>query len=272
MRERRADSGHCLPSNSITQSVTFTRPSPAATQEHGFTWDISAYGGTTPIHSSFPPFLWGDHPILRGAWTDMGVQPRKECAGGNKEGLCWIPISQHPVTARRSHAGLGHYAAVNETRPNYHLLDRHQVTRVTYPKGLKKGPPRVEVRSLADNSMFNITAKAEVVLSAGTFHTPTILQRSGIGPASFLQAAGIPVVLNLPGVGSNLQDHSGPAISWNCKCCPPLYSWLRRWTHPVHILLTRTRLTRYESPAKHIFPLGVGDAGPLVCVRRVGGL
>ncbi len=146
----------------------------------------------------------------------MGIQPRRECAGGNKEGLCWIPISQHPATARRSHAGLGHYAAVNETRPNYHLLVRHQVTRVTYPRGAKKGPPRVEVRSLADNSLFNITAEAEVILSAGTFHTPTILQRSGIGPASFLQAAGIPVVLNLPGVGSNLQDHSGPAISWNC--------------------------------------------------------
>lgn len=144
----------------------------------------------------------------------MGIRTLRECAGGNKEGACWVPTSQHPVTARRSHAGLGHYADVR--RPNYDLLASHQVTRVVYPKGLKSGPPIVEVRSLAHDQVFSVTVKAEVILSAGAFHTLTILQRSGIGPATFLQNAGIPLVLDLPGVGSNLQDHSGPVVDWNC--------------------------------------------------------
>jgi choline dehydrogenase-like flavoprotein len=144
----------------------------------------------------------------------MGIQPRKECAGGDKEGICWVPGSQHPVTGRRSHAGLGHYADVLP-RANYDLLVNHQVVRVAYPKGPKCGPPLVEVRSLADNHLFNVTVSAEVVVSAGAFHTPTVLQRSGIGPASFLNSAGIPVVLDLPGVGSNLQDHGGPPVNWN---------------------------------------------------------
>jgi choline dehydrogenase len=147
----------------------------------------------------------------------MGVRAVKECADGDKEGLCWVPISQHPVTARRSHAGVGHYAAVNTTRPNYDLLVKHQVTRIVYPNGIKSGPPLVEIRSLGDDHLFNATAKAEVIISAGALHTPAILQRSGIGPASFLGTAGIPVVVDLPGVGSNFQDHSGPGISWNCK-------------------------------------------------------
>jgi len=147
----------------------------------------------------------------------MGIPVLQECAGGDKNGLCWIPISEHPVTSRRSHAGLGHYAAVNETRSNYHLLIKHQVTRVLYPDGLQSGPPIVEVRDRSDDSLFNVTAEAEVILSAGTFHTPTILQRSGIGPASFLADAGIPLVLDLPGVGSNFQDHSGPGFTWNCR-------------------------------------------------------
>jgi hypothetical protein len=152
----------------------------------------------------------------------MGLPEPKECAGGDKEGICWVPTSQHPVTARRSHSEFGHYAAVIDTRLNYDLLVKHQGVRVVYAKKPrhKSSPPLVEVRSLADNSLFNVTAKAEVIISAGALHTPTVLLRSGIGPASVLKSAGIPVVLDLPGVGSNLQDHSGPAVSWNCMCPP----------------------------------------------------
>lgn len=148
----------------------------------------------------------------------MGIRTLAECAGGDKEGLCWIPLSAHPETFRRSHSGLGHYAEVNETRTNYDLLVRHQVIRVVYPKGVTgSGPPVVEVRSREDDHVFYVTSDEEVILSAGAFHTPAILQRSGIGPEAFLDEAGIPLVLDLPGVGSNLQDHNGPGISWNCK-------------------------------------------------------
>ncbi|SPN96992.1 related to alcohol oxidase [Cephalotrichum gorgonifer] len=198
------------------KSVTFTEPNAETVAEHGYTWDLSVYGGETPIYSSFPPFLWADHPVGRAAWSEMGIRTLTECAGGDKEGLCWIPISEHPETSRRSHSGLGHYAAVNETRTNYDLLVKHQVIRVVYPEDTTgSGPPLVEVRSRNDDRVFNVTANAEVILSAGTFHTPTILQRSGIGPASVLDEAEIPLVLDLPGVGSNFQDHCGPDLAWN---------------------------------------------------------
>lgn len=143
-------------------------------QKYGYTWDISAYGGTTPIFSSFGDFQWADQPVLNQTWQDLGVKVNRECAAGDKEGICWVPSSQHPVTARRSHSGLGHYAEVISSRPNYELLVKHQVVRVVYPKGLKSGPPVVEVRSLADNRLFNVTVKAEVILSAGALHTPWV--------------------------------------------------------------------------------------------------
>ncbi len=47
----------------------------------------------------------------------------------------------------------------------------------------------------------------EVVLCAGAFGSPTVLLRSGIGPAHELAALGVPVRHDLPGVGRNLQDH-----------------------------------------------------------------
>ena len=48
-----------------------------------------------------------------------------------------------------------------------------------------------------------------VILSAGTYGSPTILLRSGIGPADHLADAGIPVAVDLAGVGANLADHPG---------------------------------------------------------------
>ena len=52
-----------------------------------------------------------------------------------------------------------------------------------------------------------VRASREVILSAGTIQTPQILQLSGIGPAAQLKASGIQPLLDLPGVGRNLQDH-----------------------------------------------------------------
>jgi len=57
------------------------------------------------------------------------------------------------------------------------------------------------------HEMVTATARREVILSAGAVATPQLLQLSGLGPAQLLQAKGVEVVKDLPGVGGNLQDH-----------------------------------------------------------------
>lgn len=61
-----------------------------------------------------------------------------------------------------------------------------------------------------------VKAKKEVVLAAGAVHTPQILQLSGVGPASLLDNLSIEIVVDLPGVGQNFQDHPTlyAAYSW----------------------------------------------------------
>jgi choline dehydrogenase-like flavoprotein len=61
-----------------------------------------------------------------------------------------------------------------------------------------------------------VNARREVILAAGAVHTPQLLELSGIGQPSILQAQGITVLENLPGVGNNLQDH--PLIHLNYPC------------------------------------------------------
>ena len=59
-------------------------------------------------------------------------------------------------------------------------------------------------------------ARCEVILAAGSIGSPTILQLSGIGPGDVLRAAGVGVVHDLPGVGTNLQDHLEVYFQFHC--------------------------------------------------------
>jgi choline dehydrogenase-like flavoprotein len=87
-------------------------------------------------------------------------------------------------------------------RPNLQVFTHTTVDRI----GLHEGRART-VHALQGGQALTLTARREVVLSAGALHSPAILMRSGLGPADHLQAMGIAVQRHLPGVGANLHDH-----------------------------------------------------------------
>ncbi|MGW2048325.1 GMC family oxidoreductase [Streptomyces sp. NPDC001858] len=77
------------------------------------------------------------------------------------------------------------------------VLERGRATGVRVVKG---GRSRV------------IRAAREVVLCAGTFNSPQLLMRSGIGPSDHLREAGVDTAVELPAVGANLQDHPAAPV------------------------------------------------------------
>ncbi|WP_343657270.1 GMC family oxidoreductase [Paraburkholderia caribensis] len=87
-------------------------------------------------------------------------------------------------------------------RPNLHTIADAAVLRVVFDGKRAKG---VEV--MRGGITETIEARAEVVLSAGTFNSPQLLMCSGIGPADHLRALGIPVLHDAAEVGRNLTDH-----------------------------------------------------------------
>ncbi|KFB10702.1 choline dehydrogenase [Nitratireductor basaltis] len=76
------------------------------------------------------------------------------------------------------------------------------------------------------NRIRTVKAKREVVVAASAINSPALLMHSGIGPAAQLQAMGIDVVADRPGVGENLQDHLELYIQQECSKPITLYSHL----------------------------------------------
>jgi choline dehydrogenase len=95
------------------------------------------------------------------------------------------------------------YLLVGRTPPNLTIRPDAQVSDVVF-----EGTRATGVRML-DGTVIEASC---VVLCAGTYGSPPVLMRSGIGPAEHLRSFGIPVRLDLPGVGANLADHPGTDI------------------------------------------------------------
>ncbi len=73
---------------------------------------------------------------------------------------------------------------------------------------------------------------AEVISCSGAINTPQLLQLSGIGPAGVLRDAGVTPVVDLPGVGENLQDHLEVYVQYACNEPVSLAPQLARWRKP----------------------------------------
>lgn len=94
--------------------------------------------------------------------------------------------------------------------PNLHVLVETQVVRVLFDGDHRASG--IEVRSnpatQSQSTIRQIKASKLVVLSCGALGSPPVLERSGIGNPQFLHRAGIPLIVDLPGVGHDYQDHT----------------------------------------------------------------
>ncbi|MBP7423911.1 MAG: GMC family oxidoreductase N-terminal domain-containing protein [Sulfuritalea sp.] len=119
---------------------------------------------------------------------------------------------------RGDNFGIGHFevnqkkgvrwnASKAMLRPVLHRPNLTVVTGALIDKLIMEGKGARGVEFSLGGLPHKVTARIETLLTAGAIGSPTILQRSGIGPAALLQNRGVPLLHDLPGVGGNLQDH-----------------------------------------------------------------
>jgi choline dehydrogenase len=149
----------------------------------------------------------------------MNVTTPKDPGNGQKEGVFWAPSSLNPTDETRSYARRSHYDRV-KTRTNYHLLPDTTASKIIF-KG--KTAVGAEYISKLSKKTGTVTASKEVILAAGSMHTPQILQLSGVGPRKVLEGLGVEVVVDSPGVGQNFQDNPTIYANFTCKTPRHLY-------------------------------------------------
>jgi choline dehydrogenase len=154
-----------------------------------------------PIHIRRPH---NPHPTARAvieASRQMGLDILDDMNGPMRDGAGYINMNIGldglRVSAARAflHPNLG--------RANLTLLLNTNVTRVLFDGDRASG-----VEMVAADGARKVSAKREVILTAGTVHTAQLLMLSGIGEASTLKKFGITPIADLRGVGRNLQDHA----------------------------------------------------------------
>lgn len=170
-------------------------------------------GTDGPIHASFPEEV--DDPIPS-AWVDtlsaLGYPASGDPFSGEFTGGYINAMSIDPETRTRSDAATAYFKPAKD-RPNLHVITNSLAEKVIFDTS--GDLPRAIAVQLQHNGKSSILkANKEIILSAGVFGTPKLLELSGIGGKTLLQKYNIPVIVDNPNVGENLQDHPNAGVSF----------------------------------------------------------
>src|ERR1700761_5873308 len=140
---------------------------------------------------------------LNPAWIEAGRQAgyplTSDMNGYQQEGFARMDMT---VGDGRRCSAANAYLRPAMRRNNLDVRTAALVTRVVFD-----GRKAVGVIYRRGEQDHKVMARREVIVSAGPINSPQLLKLSGVGPRAELEALGIPVVHDLPGVGENLQDH-----------------------------------------------------------------
>ncbi len=159
------------------------------------------HGGGGPMAVSSPRDV---HPLslaLLEAGASQGWPLTDDLNGRDRVGI-GLPYSNIRSGAR--HSVVDGYLRPAAERPNLTVVTGATVHRVVVEDGRARG---VHCADGGPAGGRLLRARHSVILAAGALRTPQLLMLSGIGPAEHLRSLGIPVVVDLPGVGQNLHDH-----------------------------------------------------------------
>jgi alcohol oxidase len=168
----------------------------------------NVHGTDGPIHISHGP--WSAQRVedeLMEAWRKVGVEELPDVQNlktghGAQRYMKYIA----PDGKRSDAAHCYLHPLLQEGRKNVHVLCETRIARVILDANRRATGAEMVSKSAPEQKKI-VRARKLVVVSCGAILTPTVLERSGIGAANILEKAGVDVVVDLPGVGEQLQDH-----------------------------------------------------------------
>lgn len=195
---------------------TYTSPSDTtskllATDRYLKEHDQGAHG---PVPVTLPDVYGPFNEAWDKTFEELGFYTDEDPIAGRKLGAFTSPLSVDPKTGQRGYAA-AYYGPEVAQRPNFDLISETMVERIllnTEADG-EVVATGIQIRA-KDGKQQQISAGREVILSAGSLNSPQLLELSGIGSKDILQKHEVPVVLDRPGVGENLQDHALTSLNF----------------------------------------------------------
>lgn len=138
-----------------------------------------------------------------------GIKTTADFNGGDNSGAGYFRMNTHRGQRMSTERA---YLREAMKRPNLKVISGAHITQVLMQDQRAQG-----VAWVKDGNAHQLHANNEVVLCAGAIQSPQILQLSGIGPSALLAQHKISTVVDLPGVGENLQDHLQVRPSYRCE-------------------------------------------------------
>ncbi len=174
--------------------------------EHNEQFQNEFHGQGGPLNVTYPRF---DSPLSQmflDAAAQNGMPLNQAYNDATQDGSFLYQVTHK--NGERCSAAKG-FLTPNLGRPNLKVITHAVSAKVELQDRRATG-----VQFYQGNQMHSVRARREVIVSAGAFGSPQLLQLSGIGAAAELQEAGVTPQHELPGVGKNLQDHIDYVQSW----------------------------------------------------------
>ncbi|KAI0046210.1 GMC oxidoreductase [Auriscalpium vulgare] len=191
--------------------INFIPPPDTKVTAERQTSDPAYYGTSGPITVGFPNGSTGWDVTLQDTLNKIGIKTITDGSGGQGIGTFMVTSTVDPRTNARKYS----VDYVPSPQPsNLTILSLATVTRVLLSKE-RPGSDAIatEVEFLFDDQKKTVKASKEVLVSAGAIKSPQILELSGIGDRDILQKAGVESIVDLPAVGTNVQEHLYVGIS-----------------------------------------------------------
>ena len=193
---------------------TITPPSSSVVDELNLAHNFTSSGGSGPVQASFPLTATPPMKAWLEAFRSLKLENMSDPLDGQALGGGITTNHIGPQNRERSHAGVAYLTPVKD-RENLRVVTGALVQKILF------GDQSSDSKAVAKSVVYEIAGETrevrigkELILAAGAFGTPQLLELSGIGHATLLREQGIEVVYNNPAVGENLQDHIRAGISF----------------------------------------------------------
>ena len=183
------------------KSLNFTPPDTSKRAANATPdYDIANLGqGNGPLSVTFTNYAQAFSSWVQNGLKEIGIQPRKGFTSGQLIGSSYVLNTVEPTlqTRESSETAFLQPALAN---PNLIVYTQTLAKKIIFDSDKVATGVQVDTQG----KVYNLSARKEVIVSAGAFQSPQLLMVSGVGPQATLSQYNIPVVADRPGVGQNM--------------------------------------------------------------------